>query len=74
MGLNLSVTAVLLFSLKAFEVSLRELEREILPFLVIGALPIATLFLWTVAVLIHCDLIYPEACRPFGYLFHLPVG
>jgi len=74
MGLNLSLTAVLLFSLKAFGVSLRELVREFLLFLVMGALPVATLFLWTVAVLIHCGPIYPEVCRPFGYLFHLPVG
>lgn len=53
MGLNPSLTAVLLFSLKAFGMSLRELEREFLLFLVLGVRPVAALVLWTVAVIIH---------------------
>ena len=70
-GLYLSLAAVLRLSLKARGVQPGELDSGLRLFLVIGALPVATLFLWAVAVIIHCDLIAPEACQPFGYLFHL---
>lgn len=69
-GLYLGLTAVLLLGLKAAGVSPRDLDRELLPLLASGVF-ITGMLIWTVAVILHCDLIYPETCQPLAYLFHL---
>jgi hypothetical protein len=69
-GLYLGLTAVAWLFLKAAGIDPREMEAGL--WWHIGQIIFAAgLLIWTVAVLIHCDLIAPEACRPFDYLFHL---
>jgi hypothetical protein len=69
-GLYLGLTAVAWLVLKALGIDPREMEAA-LWWHIAQIIFAAGVLIWTFAVVIHCDLIYPEVCRPFDYLFHL---
>ena len=68
--LYLGLALVTLAALTLRGVRLRELDGQTRLFLAAGVF-VAGLFVWTVAVILHCDLIRPAQCQPLGYLFYL---
>jgi len=69
-GLYLGLALVTLATLTLRGVRIWELDGQTRLFLAAGVF-VAGLFVWTVAVILHCDLIRPAQCQPLGYLFYL---
>jgi hypothetical protein len=69
-GLYLGLTAVALLLLRVWGIELREMDVPLRWYVAQLIIAVGAL-IWTLAVIIHCGMIAPEACQPWGYLFHL---